>query len=102
MPNSDKSIGIFYWSVIALQCYIYFFCTMKWDSYMYTYIPSFLDLTSTTLHPTPSRSSQGTELSFPQAVYIVEMWMNLESFIQIEVTQKKKNKYCILTDVCGL
>ena len=28
-----------YWSVVALQCCISFFCTAKWISYMYTYIP---------------------------------------------------------------
>ena len=32
----------------------------------------------------------------------VEMWMNLESVIQSEVNQKEKNKYQILTHVCGI
>ena len=32
----------------------------------------------------------------------VEMWMDLESVIQSEVSQKEKNKYCILTHTCGL
>ena len=31
----------------------------------------------------------------------VEMWMDLETVIQSEVSQKKKNKYRILTYVCG-
>ena len=31
----------------------------------------------------------------------VEMWMDLETVIQSEVSQKEKNKYCILTHVCG-
>ena len=30
----------------------------------------------------------------------VEMWMDLESVIQSEVSQKEKNKYHILTHVC--
>ena len=30
---------------------------------------------------------------------LVEMWLNLESVIQSEVSQKKKNKYCILTNL---
>ena len=32
----------------------------------------------------------------------VEMWMDLESVIQSEVSQKEKNKYHILTDICGI
>ena len=32
----------------------------------------------------------------------VETWMDLESFIQCEVNQKEKNKYQILTHICGI
>ena len=32
----------------------------------------------------------------------VEMWMDQESIIQSEVHQKEKNKYHILTHVCGI
>ena len=32
----------------------------------------------------------------------VEMWMDLESVIQSEVSQKEKNKYHILTHICGI
>ena len=31
----------------------------------------------------------------------VETWMDLETVIQSEVSQKEKNKYCILTHTCG-
>ena len=31
----------------------------------------------------------------------VDTWMDLETVIQSEVSQKKKNKYRILTHVCG-
>ena len=31
----------------------------------------------------------------------VEMWMDLENVIQSEVSQKEKNKYRILTHICG-
>ena len=31
----------------------------------------------------------------------VETWMDLETVIQSEVSQKEKNKYCILTHICG-
>ena len=31
----------------------------------------------------------------------VETWMNLETLIQSEVSQKEKNKYSILTHICG-
>ena len=32
----------------------------------------------------------------------VEMWMDLETVIQSEVSQKEKNKYHILTHTCGI
>ena len=32
----------------------------------------------------------------------VEMWMDLESVIQSEVSQEEKNKYRILTYICGV
>ena len=32
----------------------------------------------------------------------VETWMDLETVIQSEVSQKKKNKYRILTHRCGI
>ena len=31
----------------------------------------------------------------------VETWMDLEAVIQSEVSQKEKNKYRILTHICG-
>ena len=31
----------------------------------------------------------------------VETWMDLETVIESEVSQKEKNKYCILTHICG-
>ena len=31
-----------------------------------------------------------------------EMWMDLESVIQSEVSQKEKNKYRTLTHICGI
>ena len=32
----------------------------------------------------------------------VEMWMDLDTVIQSEVSQKKKNKYCKLMQICGI
>ena len=32
----------------------------------------------------------------------VEKWMDLENVIQSEVSQKEKNKYLILTHICGM
>ena len=32
----------------------------------------------------------------------VETWMDLETVIQNEVSQKEKNKYHILTHICGI
>ena len=34
-------------------------------------------------------------------VFVVR-WMELESVIQSEVSQKEKNKYCMLTHICGI
>ena len=31
----------------------------------------------------------------------IETWMDLETVIQSEVSQKEKNKYCILMHICG-
>ena len=36
-----------------------------------------------------------------EIVSFVEMWMDLETVIQSEVSQKEKNKYRILTHICG-
>ena len=33
---------------------------------------------------------------------VVVRWMNLEPVIQSEVSQKEKNKYCILTHIYGI
>ena len=32
----------------------------------------------------------------------VETWMDLETVIQSEVSQKEKNKYCVLKHRCGI
>ena len=32
---------------------------------------------------------------------LVEMWMDVETVVQSEVSQKEKNKYHILTHICG-
>ena len=32
----------------------------------------------------------------------VVRWIELESVIQSEVSQKEKNKYCMLTHICGI
>ena len=33
---------------------------------------------------------------------VLMRWMNLEPIIQNEVIQKEKDKYCILTHICGI
>ena len=37
-----------------------------------------------------------------EIVSFVDMWMDLETIIQREVSQKEKNKYHILTHICGI
>ena len=32
----------------------------------------------------------------------IATWMDLETIIQIKVSQKEKNKYCILMHICGV
>ena len=36
------------------------------------------------------------------SVPFAEMWMDLESAIHNEVSQKEKNKYCALAHMCGI
>ena len=31
-----------------------------------------------------------------------ETWVNLDTVIQKEVSQREKNKYCILVHICGI
>ena len=37
-----------------------------------------------------------------KTVSFAETWMDLESVIQSEVSQKEKNKHCILMHICGV
>ena len=42
-----------------------------------------------------------TAIKRNKTVSFVETWMDLETVIQSEVSQKEKNKYRILTHICG-
>ena len=57
------SMSFCYWSLIALQCCVSFYCITHWISHMYTNIPSLSGLLPTFPTSHPSRSSQSTELS---------------------------------------
>ena len=37
-----------------------------------------------------------------EMMLFVATWMDLETVIQSEVSQKEKNKYCILMHICGI
>ena len=37
-----------------------------------------------------------------EIVSLIEMWMDLDTVIESEISQKEKNKYCILTHICGI
>ena len=37
-----------------------------------------------------------------ETVPFAETWMDLESVIHSEVSQKEKNKYCLLTHIYGI
>ena len=37
-----------------------------------------------------------------EIVPFAEMWMDLDTVIQSEVSQKEKNKYCIISLICGI
>ena len=50
--------------------------------------------------PTSRRGDERIEASI-SLLSFVETWMDLETVIQSEVSQKEKNKYRILTHVCG-
>ena len=54
-PSPCILLKKFYWSIVDLQCCVSFCHTVKWISYMYTYVHSFLDS-----FPSPSYSSQLT------------------------------------------
>ena len=46
----------------------------------------------------------GILLSHKKNVFesVLVKWMNLEPIIQSEISQKEKNKYCILMHICGI
>ena len=46
----------------------------------------------------------GILLSYKRDAFesVLMRWMNLEPIIQSEVSQKEKNKYHILTHICGI
>ena len=66
----------------------------------------------TCLTQEPGKGTQGRVPSWPSGHFAPTMvcdivlkvplgWMNLEPIIQHEVSQKEKNKYCILTHIYG-
>ena len=81
---------IFYWRIIALQCFVSFFCTTIYGiSYTCTYIPSLLYLPPTSRPANPSRSSQSNRAelpvlysSFPLAIYFTQTCTHMLYYYQ--------------------
>ena len=63
--KTRKELPFFFnWCIIALPCSISFCSTVDWISYMYTYIPSILDLPSTAPRPHPTSLGHHRALSW--------------------------------------
>ena len=60
--------------------------------YIYTYIHIYIYIYTMEYYSAIKRNEIGS---------FVEMWMDLETVIQSEVSQKEKNKYHILMHICG-
>ena len=58
-------------------------------------------VTGTIENPTMVTTPEGFIIYRKKIESFVETWMDLETVIQSEVSQKEKNKYRILTHVCG-
>ena len=82
----------FYCSIIALWCCVTFCCTKKWITYMYTYIPSFLQLPPT--------------VEYYSAIKMKWNWVicrdvNGPGICSTEWSQKEEIKYHLLMHTCG-
>ena len=66
--------NLFYWGIVALQCCIGFYCTMRWISSMYTYIPFLLGLPPTphSTHFLEKRSFHNLDV-WSQATYLTSL-----------------------------
>ena len=46
--------------------------------------------------------SRDSAIKRKKTVLFAESWMDLQSIIQHEISQKEKNKYRVLTHICGI
>ena len=78
--QQDEIFKKFYWSIAVLQCWVISYCTAKWVSYMYTYIPSFQ---RRQWHPTPvllPGKSDGWKSLEGCSPWVTEGWTRLSDF----------------------
>ena len=85
---------------------------MTWISYMYTHVPQDMEAAYTSVNGWMDKENvvhiyDGILLSHKKQNstklgHMMEMWMDLESVIWSELSQKEKSKYHMLMHICRI